>query len=72
MNEQEGIYLPIDEDHIVNSSMNEVSTNSLENEYEVPEQIFEYNNKTIQTYSTYSLITAEDVYKRQHLCKVCK
>ena len=58
--EQEGIYLPIDEDHIVNSSMNEVSTNSLENEYEVPEQIFEYNNKTIQTYSTYSLITAED------------
>ena len=60
LNEQEGIYLPIDEDHIVNSSMNEVSTNSLENEYEVPEQIFEYNNKTIQTYSTYSLITAED------------
>ena len=60
LTEQEGIYLPIDEDNIVNSSTNEISVNSLENEYEVPEQTFEYNNKTIQTYSTYSVIKSED------------
>ena len=58
--EQEGIYLPIDEDNLVNSDMNEINTNSLEEEKEQQKQKFQYNNKTIQTFSTYSLIVAED------------
>ena len=58
---QEGIDLPKDEEHIGgNISNNNINVDTLENNNEEPEQIFEYNNKTIQTYSTYSLITAED------------
>ena len=56
---QEGIDLPVDSEHIVG---NVVDTNSLENEMvtEELEQTFEYDNKEIETYSTYSVITAED------------
>ena len=54
--EQEGIDLPIDEEHIVGNSL---ETQNIENTQNL-EQIFEYDNKTIQTYSTYSAITAED------------
>jgi len=56
---QEGIDLPVDSEHIVG---NVVDTNSLENEMvtEELEQTFEYDNKEIETYSTYSAITAED------------
>ena len=56
---QEGIDLPVDSEHIVG---NVVDTNSLENEMvtEELEQTFEYNNKEIQTYSTYSVITSID------------
>ena len=56
---QEGIDLPVDSEHIVG---NGIDTQSVENEMvtEELEQTFEYANKEIQTYSTYSLITAED------------
>ena len=57
--EQVGIDLPIDFEHIVE---NNVDTNSEEtnNLTEELEQIFEYSGKEIETYSTYSAITAED------------
>ena len=56
---QTGIDLPKDEEHIIG---NEADTNSLENEMltEEVEQTFEYDNKEIMTYSTYSVITAMD------------
>ena len=54
--DQEGIDLPIDEEHIVGNS---IETQNIENTQNL-EQIFEYDNKTIETYSTYSVITAED------------
>ena len=56
---QDGVNLPIDEEHIIENSENSVEVQSIEPQEE-PEQVVEYNNKTIQTYSTYSLITAED------------
>ena len=51
--------MPVDSEHIVG---NVVDTNSLENEMvtEELEQTFEYDNKEIETYSTYSAITTED------------
>ena len=54
--EQEGINLPIDEEHIVESSL---ETQNIEEKQKV-EQTFEYDNKTIETYSASSVITAED------------
>ena len=56
---QNGIDIPKDEEHIIG---NEADTNSLENEMltEEVEQTFEYDNKEIMTYSTYSVITAMD------------
>ena len=57
--DQDGVNLPIDEEHIIENSENSVETQNIESQEE-PEQVVEYNNKTIQTYSTYSLITAED------------
>ena len=56
---QDGVNLPIDEEHIIEDSENSVEAQSVEPQEE-PEQVVEYNDKTIQTYSTYSLITAED------------
>ena len=56
---QEGVNLPIDEEHIIENSENSVEVQSIEPQEE-PEQVVEYNDKTIQTYSSYSLITAED------------
>ena len=63
LTEQVGIDLPVDSEHIVgnvettDSTGNSIETQSISEE---PEQIFEYSNKEIQTYSTYSVITAED------------
>ena len=57
--EQEGIDLPIDSEHMVENIENEVDTQS-ENTNEQAEQTFEYSDKTIETYSTYSVIIAED------------
>ena len=59
---QEGINLPKDSEHIVGNiegtenSEDSIDIQSIEN-MENPEQTFEYDNKTIQTYSTYSVIT---------------
>ena len=58
---QEGIYLPIDADHIVNR--NNIQTESISEDLtdsEQVEQTFEYDNKRIQTYSTYSMIGSSD------------
>ena len=52
---QIGIDLPKDEENIVESIANNVGE-----ENEEAEQSFEYNNIAIQTYSRYSVITAED------------
>ena len=57
--EQEGINIPKDSEHIVGSIDNSIETQK-EVEQEVLEETFEYNNKTIQTYSTYSVITSSD------------
>ena len=63
---QEGIDLPKDSEHIVGTIEgttnfeDSIDTQSIIENKEQPEQTFEYNNKTIQTYSTYSLITSED------------
>ena len=57
--EQEGIDIPKDSEHIIESEDSSVDAQSIETQ-EIPEQIFEYNNKTIQTYSTYSVITGKD------------
>ena len=56
---QEGIDIPKDSEHIIESEESSVDTQSIESQ-EIPEQTFEYNNKTIQTYSTYSVITSSD------------
>ena len=59
---QEEINLPKDSEHIVGNiegtenSEDSIDIQSIEN-MENPEQTFEYDNKTIQTYSTYSVIT---------------
>ena len=53
---QEGIDLPVDSEHIIDIEVNSISKYSLEE----PEQNFEYRNKEIQTYSTYSVITSSD------------
>jgi hypothetical protein len=51
--EQTGVDLPNDDDYISNNNVVEQNIETLEN-------TFNYDNKEIQTYSTYSLITAED------------
>ena len=56
---QEGIDLPIDSEHIVGNINNSMEIENTEKQ-EQSEQTFEYNNKTIQTYNTYSVITATD------------
>ena len=57
--EQEGIDIPKDSEHIIESEDSSVDAQSIETQ-EIPEQTFEYDNKEIMTYSTYSVITAMD------------
>ena len=59
LSNQEGIDLPKDSEHIIG---NKVESNSLETEIlkEELEGTFEYDNKEIKTYNTYSIITATD------------
>lgn len=72
---QEGINLPKDSEHIVGNiegtenSEDSIDIQSIEN-MENPEQTFEYDNKTIQTYNTYSLITSEDGTKATRNAKL--
>ena len=56
---QEGIDIPKDSEHIITNTENSIDTQSIETQ-EPLEQTFKFNNKIIQTYSTYSVITAED------------
>ena len=56
LTEQTGIDLPKDSEHIIDGSESSIEMQS-KLDYEEPEQIFQYNNKQIQTYSTYSVIT---------------
>ena len=73
---QEGIDLPKDSEHIVGTVEgttnfeDSIDTQSIIENKEQPEQTFEYNNKTIQTYSTYSLITSEDGTKATRNAKL--
>ena len=53
---QEGIDIPKDSEHIVGNTESSIQTQNII-EQEEPEQTFEYNNKQIQTYSTFSVIT---------------
>ncbi len=53
--EQIGIDIPIDSEHILENA--EIQREVVEEELE---NIFEYTNKKVETYSTYSVITAED------------
>ena len=63
LSNQEGIDIPKDSEHIIEKSEttdsigNFIETQSISEE---PEQTFEYANKEIQTYSTYSVITSLD------------
>ena len=59
LSEQKGIDLPRDSEHIVGSTENSVETKKI-GEQESPEQTFEYSDKTIETYSKYSVITSSD------------
>ena len=56
---QDGIDIPVDVEHIIENTENseEVQNKILE---EQVEQTFEYENKEIKTYSTFSTITAKD------------
>ena len=54
---QEGVRIPVDSENIVEN--NGIQGYTVEDK-ESLEQTFEYNNKEIQTYSTYSVITASD------------
>ena len=59
LTEQEGIDIPIDSEHIIGNIEGAIKTqNELVNEQ--LEETFEYDNKTIKTYSTFSLISSAD------------
>ena len=69
--EQVGIDLPVDSEHIVdNVSTNSINKTSIEEKNKELEQTFTYDNKTIQTYNTYSLITSEDGTKATRNAKL--
>ena len=61
---QEGIDIPKDEEHIIDNFSDGVYIQDTEHdkleEIEIPENTFTYESKTIKTYSTYSVIEAED------------
>ena len=59
LSEQTGIDLPIDSEHIIGSAENSAEMQSIEAQ-ETLEQTFEYSDKTIETYSKYSVITSSD------------
>ena len=66
---QERISLPKDSEHIIETTENSIEIqNELVNEQ--IEENFEYNNKTIQTYSTHSTITSPDGTKAKRNAKL--
>ena len=69
LTDQEGIDLPIDSEHIIESAENFAEMQSIETQ-ETLEQTFEYSDKTIQTYSMYSVITSSDGTKATRNAKL--
>ena len=69
LSEQTGIDLPIDSEHIIGSAENSAEMQSIEAQ-ETLEQTFEYSDKTIETYSTYSVITSSDGIKATRNAKL--
>ena len=67
--QQEGIDLPKDAEHIVGETNNSMILEN-ENKQEELEQSFEYADKKIETYNTYSVITAEDGSKATRNAKL--
>ena len=67
--QQEGIDLPKDAEHIVGETNNSMILEN-ENKQEELEQSFEYADKKIETYNTYSIITAEDGSKATRNAKL--
>ena len=59
---QEGIDIPVDSEHIVGNIENSVEMQSTGIQEQL-EQTFEYSNKKIETYNTYSVITSSDESK---------
>ena len=57
---QEGIDIPKDEEHIIDSESTENNDNIVEEQTETIENTFEYADKEIETYSTYSIIQTRD------------
>ena len=57
---QIGIDLPVDEDHIIDETTSNSDNKLTIQEQQELEQIFDYDNKEIQTYSTYSVIASSD------------
>ena len=66
---QTGIDLPKDSEHIIGSAENSAEMKSIEAQ-ETLEQTFEYSDKTIETYSTYSVITSSDGSKATRNAKL--
>ena len=69
LTDQKGIDLPIDSEHIIESAEKFAEMQSIETQ-ETLEQTFEYSDKTIQTYSTYSVITSSDGTKATRNAKL--
>ena len=59
LSNQDGINLPIDSEHIIENNV-DITSLEIEKTTEKLEETFEYDNKEIETYSTYSVITADD------------
>ena len=57
---QEGIDIPKDEEHIIDYEATENNDNIVEEQTETIENTFEYADKEIETYSTYSIIQTRD------------
>ena len=57
---QEGIDIPKDEEHIIDSEATENNDNIAEEQTETIENTFEYADKEIETYSTYSIIQTSE------------
>ena len=57
--EQEGIDIPVDDEHIVGNLANSIDEQNIEINEQL-EQTFEYAEKEIETYGTYSVITDDN------------
>ena len=67
---QTGIDLPVDEEHIIDGTTSNSDNKLTIQEQQELEQTFDYDNKEIQTYSTYSVITSSDGSKATRNAKL--